>query len=74
MLVIRALSSAVSSVSPCQFSSLAIFIYQLQEAFLGVCSYEALSYCFGAPDVSQLVHPEFGLPFLSVGLKGLYLL
>jgi hypothetical protein len=74
MLMIRAFLSAVSSVSPCQFPSLAIFIDQLQEAFSGVCLYKALSYCFGAPDVRQLVHPELGSPFLSVGLEGLYFL
>jgi hypothetical protein len=74
MFMIRAFLSAVSLVSPCQFPSLAIFIDQLQEAFSGVCSYEALSYRFGASDVCQLVHPELGLPLLSVGLKGLYFL
>jgi hypothetical protein len=74
MLVVRALLSVMSSVLPGQFPSLAILIYQLQEAFPGVCSYKALAYRFGAPDVCQLVHPEFCSPFLGVGLEGLYFL
>jgi hypothetical protein len=51
MLVVRALLSAMSSVLPCQFPSLAILVYQLQEAFPGICSYKVLAYRFGAPDV-----------------------
>jgi hypothetical protein len=46
----------------------------LQEAFSGVRSDEALLHRFGAPDVHQLIHPELGLPFLRVGLEGLYFL
>jgi hypothetical protein len=65
---------AMSLVSPCQFPSLAIFVDQLQEAFSGVRSDEALSHRFGASDVRQLIHPELGSPLLRVGLKGLYLL
>jgi hypothetical protein len=52
VLAVRVLPPTIGSMSPCQFSSLAIFIHQLQEAFPGVCSYEALSYRFGTPDVS----------------------
>jgi hypothetical protein len=74
MLVIRAFSSTMSLVSPCQFPSLAIFVDQLQEVFVGICSYEALLHRFGVSDVHQLVHPELGSPLLGVGLEGLYLL
>jgi hypothetical protein len=72
--VVGVLLSAVGSVSPCQFPSLAILIHQLQKVFPGICSYETLLYRFGVPDVRQLVHPELGSPLLSVGLEGLYFL
>jgi hypothetical protein len=74
MFVVRGFLPAMSSVLPCQFPSLAIFVDQLQEVFSGVCSDEALSHRFGASNVRQLIHPELGLPLLCVGLKGLYLL
>jgi hypothetical protein len=74
MLVVRGFLPMMSSVSPCQFPSLAIFVDQLQEAFSGVCSDEALSHRFGVSDVRQLIHPELGSPLLCIGLKGLCLL
>jgi hypothetical protein len=74
MFVVWGFLPAMSSVSPCQFPSLAIFVDQLQEVFSGVRSDEALSHRFGASDVRQLIHPELGSPLLHVGLKGLYLL
>jgi hypothetical protein len=49
---VRVLSPTVGSVLPCQFSSLAILIHQLQKTFSGVGSYETLSYRFGASYVS----------------------
>jgi hypothetical protein len=74
MLVVGAHLSVVGSVSPCQLPSLIVFIYQLQEAFSSVCSYQALAHCFGMPDVCQLIHAELRSPLLGVGFEGLYFL
>jgi hypothetical protein len=74
MLVVGARLSVMGLVSPCQFPSLAILIYQLQEAFPGVRPYQALAHCLGVSDMCQLVHSEFCSPFLGVSLKGLYFL
>jgi hypothetical protein len=74
MLVVGACLSVMGSVSPCQFPSLAILVYQLQEALPGIHLYQALVHCLGAPNMCQLVHPEFRSSFLGVGLEGLYFL
>jgi hypothetical protein len=51
-LVVWGFSSAIGSVSPCQFSSLIVLIHQLQEVFSGICPNKTLSDRLGAPDVS----------------------
>jgi hypothetical protein len=58
----------VSSMLPCQFSSLIIFIHQSQKSLSHVGSDESLADCLGLADMSELVDAELGPPFLRVSL------
>jgi hypothetical protein len=61
----------VVSVSPCQFSSLVIFLHQSQKSFSRIGPDEPLTYRFGSADVGELVDAELGPPLLCVGFQGL---
>ena len=61
----------VSSVSPCQFPPLVIFIHQLQKSSPCVGSDESLAYRLSPADVGELVDPELSPPLLRVSFEGL---
>jgi hypothetical protein len=69
--VVRRGAALDALVSPCQFTSLIVFIHQSQELFSRVGPDEPLTDRFGSSDVGELVDSELSPPPLHIGLQGL---
>ena len=64
--VVRRGTASDASVSPCQFTSLIILIYQFQEPLSHIGPDEPLTNRFSSAYVSKLVYAKLGSPLLRV--------